>query len=61
MNKDQIKGSIKDAAGKVQEKAGKAMGSTEQQVKGLAKQAQGKVQKSFGDAKEAAKDAADRS
>ena len=37
MNKDQVKGSIKDAAGKVQEKAGKVIGSTGQQAKGLSK------------------------
>ncbi len=55
MNKDQIKGSAKDLAGKIQEKAGKAVGSTEQQVKGLSKQVEGKVQKGFGDAKEEVK------
>lgn len=57
MNKDQVKGAVKDAAGKVQQKTGEAVGSTEHQVKGLAKQAEGKAQKSFGDAKEALKDA----
>ncbi len=56
MNKDQVKGAVKDAAGKVQQKAGELVGSTSQQVKGLAKQAEGKSQKGFGDAKEAAKD-----
>lgn len=55
MNKDQVKGAAKDAAGKVQEQAGKAIGSTRQQAKGLAKQAKGKVQKAYGDAKEALK------
>lgn len=57
MNKDQVKGEAKDIAGKVQEKAGKVIGSTEQQVKGIGKQISGKVQKGFGDAKESAKDA----
>ncbi|SEL87601.1 CsbD-like [Roseateles sp. YR242] len=57
MNKDQVKGAVKDAAGKVQQKTGEAIGSTEQQAKGLARQAEGKVQKSYGDAKEVAKDA----
>lgn len=56
MNKDQVKGEAKDIAGKVQEKAGKVIGSTEQQVKGIAKQISGKVQKGFGDAKESAKE-----
>ncbi len=57
MNKDQVKGAIKQAAGKVQEKAGHAVGSTKQEAKGLAKQTEGSIQKSYGDAKEAVKDA----
>ena len=55
MNKDQVKGAVKDAAGKVQEKAGEVTGSTEQQGKGVVKQAEGKVQKAYGDAKEVLK------
>ena len=61
MNKDQVKGAIKDAAGKVQEKAGQLVGSEEQQIKGLGKQVSGKLQKKFGDAKEVIKDAVKRS
>src|SRR4051812_40082019 len=38
MNRNQAKGTAKDVAGKVQEKAGQATGSASQQVKGLAKQ-----------------------
>lgn len=57
MNKDQMKGSVKDAAGKVQQKTGEIVGSTEQQAKGVAKQVEGKIQKGYGDAKQAAKDA----
>ena len=53
MNKDQVKGVAKDVAGKVQEKAGKLVGSKEQQVKGLSKQISGKVQKGVGDVKQA--------
>ena len=56
MNKDQVKGTAKDIAGKVQEEAGKLVGSDEQQVKGLAKQISGKIQKGVGDVKEAVKD-----
>ena len=55
MNKNQVKGAVKDAAGKVQEKAGELVGSKEQQVKGLAKQVAGKVQKRVGDLEEAVK------
>ena len=54
MNKDQVKGAIKDAAGKVQETAGQVTGSREQQAKGVLKQAEGKGQKALGDAKEIA-------
>lgn len=61
MNSDQVKGSLKDAAGKVQQKTGELVGSKEQQAKGLAKQAEGKVQKGVGDAKEGVKDALDKS
>lgn len=53
MNKDQIKGSVKVAAGKIQESVGKATGSEKQQAKGLAKQATGNVQKAYGDVKQA--------
>ncbi len=56
MNKDQVKGGAKDIAGKIQEQAGKVVGSKEQQAKGLAKQVEGKVQKGFGDVKESLKD-----
>ena len=58
MNKDQVKGTVKDAAGKVQSKAGELTGSTEQQAKGMAKQFEGKTQKKVGDAKEVMKDTA---
>ena len=57
MNKDQVKGSTKEAVGKVQEKIGQAVGSDSQQIKGLDKQVEGKVQKTYGDVKEAVKDA----
>jgi uncharacterized protein YjbJ (UPF0337 family) len=56
MNKDQVKGVAKDVAGKVQEQAGKLVGSKEQQIKGLSKQISGKVQKGVGDAKQSVKD-----
>lgn len=58
MNKDQVKGVARDVAGKVQEQAGKLVGSKEQQAKGLSKQISGKVQKGAGDVKEAVKDLA---
>ena len=60
MNADQVKGTVKDAAGKVQQKTGEVIGSTEQQAKGLAKQVEGKSQKNVGDAKEVLKDAVNK-
>lgn len=60
MNKDQVKGTMKDAAGKVQEKTGQVIGSPEQQLKGDRKQIAGKTQKAVGDVKEAVKDASRR-
>ena len=50
MNRDQVKGRMKEAGGKIQQKAGKAMGNPKHQLKGLAKQAGGKLQKNAGDA-----------
>lgn len=58
MNTDQVKGAIKDAAGKVQEKTGELINSPEQEAKGIAKQVEGTTQKNYGDVKENIKDAA---
>lgn len=52
MNRDQVKGRMKEAGGKMQQKAGKAAGSTKHQAKGMMKQAGGKLQKSAGDARD---------
>jgi uncharacterized protein YjbJ (UPF0337 family) len=57
MNKDQVKGGMKDIAGKAQEKVGEATNNRSQQAKGMLKQAEGKVQKGVGDVKDAARDA----
>ena len=56
MNKDQMKGVARDVAGKVQEQAGRLVGSKEQQIKGLSKQISGKIQKCVGDAKQSVED-----
>ncbi len=57
MNKDQVKGTVKDTAGKIQQKVGEAVGSEKHQAKGLGKQIEGKAQKAAGDVKEHIKDA----
>ncbi len=53
MNRDQVKGSAKDVAGKVQRKFGEMTGSETQQVKGTAKQVEGKIQKGVGNVEQA--------
>jgi uncharacterized protein YjbJ (UPF0337 family) len=60
VNRDQLKGTAKDVAGKVQEKVGQVTGSTSQQVKGVGKQIEGKIQKGMGDVEQAAKDSEKR-
>lgn len=52
MNKHQVKGSIKEAAGDLQKETGKLVGSKEQEVKGHAREKAGKAQKKAGDLKE---------
>ena len=56
MNKNQVKGVAKDVAGKVQEQAGKLVGSKRQQIKGLSKQISGKAQKGVGDIEQLVED-----
>ncbi len=56
MNKDQVKGVAKDVSGKIQEQAGKLVGSKEQQIKGLSKQISGGAQKSVGDIEQSVED-----
>lgn len=55
MNKDQIKGGLKEAAVKVQPAAGKAVGSSEHPTQGLKKQGAGQTHKTAGNTKEDAK------
>jgi uncharacterized protein YjbJ (UPF0337 family) len=57
MNKDQVKGAIKQGAGKVQQEAGRVAGSPEHEGKGIAKQVAGTVQKNVGDIKQGISDA----
>ena len=52
MNKHQIKGTIKQAEGKVQQKVGEIVGNTESQAKGIAKQVQGRAEVGLGKAQE---------
>ncbi|KVZ53984.1 general stress protein CsbD [Burkholderia ubonensis] len=52
MNKDQVKGRIAEAKGKLKEVVGKIVGSRAIGLKGKAQQVAGKTRASFGDAKE---------
>ena len=52
MNRDQVKGRMKEAGGTIQQKAGKATGNRSQQAKGMLKRGIGKLQKNAGDARD---------
>jgi uncharacterized protein YjbJ (UPF0337 family) len=54
MNKDQVKGTVNDAAGRAKRQVGEWTGNTETQAEGSAQQLKGKVQKAWGNVKEAA-------
>jgi len=56
MNKNQVKGAAKEAAGVTQAKAGKLVGSTTQRAKGNVRALAGKAQRKLGDAEQAQKD-----
>ena len=51
MNKDQVKGRVKEAEGKVKEVAGKLVGNSTLEQKGKAEKTVGKVQAAYGDIK----------
>jgi len=57
MNRNQVEGTTKDVAGKVQQKVGEVTGSTSDQIKGVGKQIEGKVQKGVGNVEDAMQDA----
>jgi uncharacterized protein YjbJ (UPF0337 family) len=52
MNKDQVKGRIEEATGKVKEVAGKVTGDKELEQEGKVQNVGGKVQAGYGDLKE---------
>ena len=55
MDKDRVKGTAKDIAGRVQRQVGEWTGDEKDQVEGAAKQVEGKVQNAWGKAKDAVK------
>lgn len=60
MNKDQVKGKVKDVAGRIERQAGEWTGDPEKQVEGAVKQVEGKLQNAWGNAKDDAKKAAEK-
>jgi len=54
MNKHQVKGAVREVAGKTQRKAGTAASSREHEIKGGARELAGKTQRAYGDMKEKA-------
>jgi uncharacterized protein YjbJ (UPF0337 family) len=60
MDKDSIKGKIKDVGGRIERQAGEWTGDKELQGEGAAHQAEGKVQNAWGKVKDAGRDAKDK-
>ena len=60
MDKDQVKGKAKVAAGSVREKAGDMTGNRDMESKGAAQKMEGKAQGGFGKAKDSARDIKDK-
>lgn len=57
VNKDQVKGRVKEAKGKFKELAGKLLGNESLEAKGKVQKTLGKAQAKFGDVKQDVKDA----
>src|SRR5262249_41938986 len=59
MNKDKIKGKVKDVTGRAKRQAGEWTGDGKLQAEGAMEQAEGKAQNAWGKAKDAARDVKD--
>jgi uncharacterized protein YjbJ (UPF0337 family) len=57
VNKDQVAGVVKQVKGSIKQAAGKATGNRRTEVEGTADKIAGKVQKAYGDVKEKIKKA----
>lgn len=60
MDKDRIEGAAKEIKGSVKDTAGKVLGNDKMRAEGMADKVAGKAQNAFGQAKDAARDAVDR-
>jgi len=61
MDKDRVKGTVDDAAGRIKRQVGEWTGDTGAQVEGAAQQVKGKAEKAWGNVKDAARDAGQKS
>ncbi len=57
VNKDQVKGRVTEAKGKIKEVTGKLVGNEKLEAKGKVEKIAGKAQATFGDVKKNVKDA----
>jgi len=57
MNKDQVKGRVTEAKGRIKELAGKIVGNEKLEAKGSAQKIAGKAEATYGDIKTDVKDA----
>ena len=60
MNKDSVKGTIDDAAGRARRQMGEWTNDTEEEIKGAAQQIKGKAEKAAGKVRDAVNDATHR-
>jgi uncharacterized protein YjbJ (UPF0337 family) len=60
MNKDTVKGTVDDAAGRAKRQVGEWTGDSKTQAEGAAQQIKGKAEKAWGNVKDAAHDATDK-
>jgi uncharacterized protein YjbJ (UPF0337 family) len=56
MDKDRVKGTMDDAAGRIKRQVGEWTGDTNAQMEGAAQQIKGKTEKAVGQVKDAARD-----
>ena len=60
MNKDRVKGAAQQVKGNLKEAAGKAMGDAKLKADGKADKVEGKIRNAFGGAKDAVRQAVDK-
>lgn len=60
MDKDRVKGTVDDAAGRIKRQTGEWTGDVNKQAEGASQQIKGKAEKAWGQTKDAARDANDK-